>query len=187
MDTFRWIGVVVSMILALGMARLLISAVGLFRARSRAVMDWVPMVWAGAVLIQQIAFWWSLDQAAARPPTWTLPTFLMLVALGLALFLAATLILPANELKEGESLRGHFDRDGRWALLALIGFNLVVVVADWVIWREGPLSDSARLNVTLALIPLAGLFGSRRVQAAAGLAYVLIAVFGMIELSPSSY
>jgi hypothetical protein len=187
MDTFRWIAVVVSMILGLGVARLLTSVVGVFRALDRASLDWLPLVWAAAIFVQQIAFWWSLEDAAGRVTTWTLPSFLMLVALVLALFLAAALILPANDMAEGDSLRASFEKDGRWALLALAGFNAVVILANWVIWRGDPLSESVRLNVALTLVPLAGFFGSRRVQAIAAVVYALVAIWGVIELSPAEY
>jgi hypothetical protein len=187
MDTFRWIAVVVSMILGLGVARLLTSAVGVFRARDRAVLDWLPLVWAAAIFVQQVAFWWSLEDAAVRVATWTLPSFLMLVLLVLALFLAAALILPANDLTEGDSLRASFEKDGRWALLALATFNAVVILANWVIWRADPLSESVRLNVALTAVPLAGFFGSRRVQAIAALVYGVVAIWGVIELSPAEY
>jgi hypothetical protein len=187
MDTFRWIAVVVSMILGLGVARLLTGVVAVFRARGRATLDWLPLVWATAIFIQQIAFWWSLEDAAGQVATWTLPSFLMLVTLVLTLFLAAALVLPANDMVEGDSLRALFDRDGRWALLALAGFNAVVILANWVIWREGPLTESVRLNIALTVVPLAGFFGSRRVQAIAAVVYVVVAIWGVIELSPAAY
>lgn len=186
METFRWISVILSMILGLGIARLLASAVAIFRARGSATLDWVPMVWAAAIFIQQIAFWWSLEEAASRLPAWTLPVFLMLVLLVLALFLAASLVLP-GEMSAGDRLESHFHRDGRWALLALAAFNLVVIVADWVIWGSGPLSEAVRINVALTVVPLAGFLGSRRVQAIAALAYMAIIIWGVIDLTPAAY
>jgi hypothetical protein len=187
MDAFRWIAVVVSMILGLGVARLLICAVAVFRARDRATLDWLPLVWASAIFVQQIIFWWSLDEAAGRVTTWTLPEFLMLVTLVLALFLAAALILPANDLAEGESLRAVFEKDGRWALVALASFNAVAILANWVIWREAPLTESFWLNVALTVVPLAAFFGSRRVQATAAVGYGVAAIWAVIELSPAQY
>jgi hypothetical protein len=187
MDTFRWIAIVVSMILGLGVARLLSGLVAVFRSRGQAALDWPPLVWAAAIFIQQIAFWWSLEDAAGQVATWTLPAFLMLVALVLALFLAAALVLPAEPLAAGDSLRASFEKDGRWALLALAAFNAVVILANWVIWRADPFSESVRLNLALAVVPLAGFLGSRRVQAIAAVVYAAVAIWGVIELSPAAY
>jgi hypothetical protein len=187
MDTFRWISVVISMILGLGVARLLTGALVVFRARGNAVLDWVPLIWAAAIFIQQVAFWWSLEEAAVRLPTWTLGAFLMLVLLVLALFLAASLALPGSDMAAGDSLRLYFDKDGRWALVALAAFNLVVILANWVIWGAGPLSEAVRINVALTVVPLAGFLGSRRVQALAALAYMAIVIWGVVDLSPAAY
>lgn len=187
MDTFRWISVVLSMILGLGVARLLTGAVSVFRARKSVTLDWVPLVWAAAIFIQQVAFWWSLEEAAVRRPSWTLGVFLMLILLVLALFLAASLVLPGSDMTVGDDLRTYFEQDGRWALLALALFNLVIILANWVIWGAGLLSEAVRINVALTLVPLAGFYGSRRVQAVAALAYVVIAIWGVVDLSPAAY
>jgi hypothetical protein len=184
MDTFRWIAVIVALILGLGVARLLISAVGIFRARRRATLDWPPLLWAATIFLQEIAFWWNLEEAASRVTSWTLPSFLLLVALVLALFLAAALILPFNEMTENESLRAYFEEDGRWALLALAGFNLAIALIDFTTRSEGRLNEQIILNLLLATTALVTFFGSRRLQEAASLACLPIIVGGIARLSP---
>jgi len=47
MDSFRWVAVVLSIILGLGVTRLLSSAVEVFRSRNQAHLDWVPLAWEG--------------------------------------------------------------------------------------------------------------------------------------------
>lgn len=182
MNTFRWIAVIVAMIMGLGIARLLISAVGIFRARRRAQLDWLPLVWAGTIFLQEIAFWWNLEEAASRITVWTLPTFLMLVGLVLALFMAAALILPFNELEKGESLRTFFEEDGRWALIALAVFNLAIGVINF---RRGgwQFSEQVLLNLVFTSMALAAFFGSRRIQALASLTCPFIIVWGVARLT----
>jgi hypothetical protein len=182
MDTFRWIAVIVAMILGLGLARLLISAIGIFHARRRARLDWLPMVWAATIFLQEVAFWWNLEEAASRVTNWTLPSFLMLVALVLALFLAAALILPFNELKAGESLRTFFEQDGRWALVALASFNLGVGALN-LRRGGGEITENVVLNLVFAAMALAAFFGPRRVQALASLACFPIIVWGVSRLA----
>lgn len=187
MDTFRWISVVVAMILGLGVARLLASAITVFRARRRTALDWPPLVWAAAIFVQQVTFWWSLEEAGSLIGRWTFPAFLLLVGLVLALFVAAALILPFNDMADGQSLAAYFREDGRWALLALAAFNAIAIVGNSAIWREGLLSESVSLNLALTVLPIAGFFGSRRVQAFAALVYLVVAVWGAIALSPAAY
>jgi hypothetical protein len=184
MDNFGWIAVVVSLILGLGVARLLISALAIFRARRRAILDWPPLVWAATIFLQEVAFWWSLEEAASRVTTWTLPTFLVLVGLVLALFVAASLILPVDEMAEGESLRAYFEEDGRWALLALGAFNLVVALMNFALRSQGKLTEQAVINLLLAAVSLAAFFGPRRVQLVASAACLPLIVWGVARLTP---
>ena len=186
MDTFRWISVIVAMILGLGVTRLLLGAVAIFRARHGRTFDWLPFFWGAAIFLQQVNFWWSLEDAG-RVTSWTLPAFLLLVGLVLALFLAAAVIIPAEGLVEGDTLRAYFERDGRWALLALAAFNVLAMVANRELWSEGPLAESVRLNLVLTVIPIAGFLGSRRVQIGAAAAYALILAWAIARLSPMAY
>ena len=73
MKNFDWIAVVVSLILGLGVARLLISVVSIFQARRRVVLDWPPLIWAATIFLESVAFWWSLEESASRVTAWTLP------------------------------------------------------------------------------------------------------------------
>lgn len=186
MDTFRWISVIVAMILGLGVTRLLLGAVAIFRARHGRTFDWLPLFWSAAIFLQQVNFWWSLEDAG-RVTSWTLPAFLLLVGLVLALFLAAALIIPAEGLVEGDTLRAYFERDGRWALLALAAFNVLAMVANRELWSEGPLAELVRLNLVLTIIPIAGFLGPRRVQIGAAAAYALILGWAIARLSPMAY
>jgi len=187
LDTFRWISVIVSIILGLGVTRLLIGAVNVFRMRDRAVFYWPVLAWAAAIFAQQVAFWWSLEAASGVVTSWTFIAFLLLVGLVLALFLAATLILPFDRLPEGETLRTYFERDGRWALAALAVFNLLAILTNTEIWHEGLLTESARINLVLTIIPAAGFLGGRRVHMAAAIAYLVIVAWGIHDLSPLAY
>jgi hypothetical protein len=186
MDTFRWMSVVISIILGLGVTRLLLGAVGVFKARHASTVDGLPLAWAAAIFLQQVNFWWSLEDAGTGT-TWTLPSFLLLVGLVLALFLAAALILPVDAPAPGDTLRAYFERDGRWSLLGLAAFNVLAMVANWDLWSEGLLAESVSLNLVLTIVPIAGFLGSRRVQVAAAAAYIVILGWAIVRLSPIAY
>lgn len=186
MDTFRWMSVVISIILGLGVTRLLLGAVAVFKARHDRAIDGLPLAWGAAIFLQQVNFWWSLEDAGAGT-SWTLPSFLLLVGLVLALFLAAALILPVDPLAPEDSLRRYFERDGRWSLLGLAAFNVLAMVANWDLWHEGLLAESVSLNLVLAIIPVAGFLGVRRVQIAAAAAYIVVLAWAIARLSPIAY
>ena len=185
MDTFRWLSTVVSIILGLGIARLLTGAVALFQARRHRRFDWVPLMWAVAVFSQQIALWRSLKELATIVPKWSLGGFLMLVALVLALFLAAALVMPRDDNSKTESLRSFFDEDGRWALLMLAAFNICALLANLTFWQQSILSLDAALNALLAAFAIATFVGPRPVQVVTTVAYVATMILSIIQLSPS--
>ena len=76
----------------------------------------------------------------------------MLVALVLALFLAAALVMPRDDNSKTESLRSFFDEDGRWALLMLAAFNICALLANLTFWQQSILSLDAALNAMLRSI-----------------------------------
>ena len=187
LDTFRWISTVFSMILGLGVARLLASAVAVFRARRRAILDWVPMAWALFIFLQQLAFWWSMEELATAMRTWTFPNFLLIVALVLALFLAAALVLPPAEIEEGTNLRRHFEADGRWALIPIAAFNALAILANALFWNMDVLTLAEALNFALCLLPLIAFASPRPIQIAATLLYIPLGLYAFAELLPSHY
>lgn len=187
MDTFRWIAVVVSMILGLGVTRLLSSVVAVFKSRHRATMDSLPLIWAAVIFVQQVDFWWSLEELSVLIPRWSFAEFLMLVGLVLLLFLAAALILPQAEMEPGDGLRDYFDQDGRFALLALAMFSLLALVANLVFWGASVWSMEGAINAGLGVAALVAMARRGRTRAAATLCYLLLVMAGITQLSPASY
>jgi hypothetical protein len=187
MEAFRWVTIIVSILLGLGLTRILTSAISVFRARKRASLDWIPLVWAGTIFLQQIGFWWTLDELSKLVPHWSLGSFLFLVCLVLSLFVAAALILPSHDMVKDESLRDYFQMDGRWALLAVCGFNTLAIFANIVFWHASPISLETVLNLIVCLTPLIAFFGPRPAQVAATVAQALIVPVSLIVLSPSGY
>ncbi len=187
MDTFRWMSSVFSMILGLGVARILASAVAVLRARRRASLDWLPLAWAGFIFVQQLTLWWSLEDLANLSSHWTYFQFLILVALVLTLFVAAASVLPPSEIAKDESLRLFFEQDGRFGLIALAAFNLTALAINHIFWSSTSTSAGDGLNLLLTVLPLLGFFGTRRVQVAVTLLYLPTIATAVLLLSPNSY
>ena len=157
-DAFRLISVALSIVLGLGITRLLGASVAVFRMRHHVAIDWLPLAWAGCIFVWQL------------------------------LFLAAALVLPPAELPPGESLGGVFASDGRWALVPLAAYFLVATLADALFWGLPFLSLAAALNVVLAALPVAFLaLPGRPARAAITLAYVALTLVGAWYQSPAEY
>ena len=188
MDSFRWIAVVLSMILGLGVARLLSSVVEAFRSRNQAQMDWVPFAWAGCIFLWQLQFWWGIIELPGIIKAWTIGSFLTLISLTLLLFVSAGLVLPPSKLEKNESLRDSFERDGRWALVSLSAYFAVALFTDWLLWSVSPVSSWGAFLMVLIILPLVFTWSrSRRVQVVITVLYIPLCIWAALVLSRASY
>ncbi|RYD84235.1 MAG: hypothetical protein EOP84_06090, partial [Verrucomicrobiaceae bacterium] len=89
MDSFHWVTATLTMVLSLGMTRLLTSGVNLFKSRGRAKMDWVPLVWALCIFYSNLEFSWVIQSIGGLAGDWTFQRFLALFSLVIVLFLAS--------------------------------------------------------------------------------------------------
>lgn len=185
MDVFRWIAVVLSTVLGLGIARILTGYVAAFKMRDRLNIDWLPMILAGAVLGEILQFWWALVELGSRS-AWSLADFTILVALAMLLFLSAALISPSEA--DLDKRGNYFEKDGRWAMLVLALFHAVAIVANTWFWQQPFLSPDALVVVMLGAISLAAAMIRRRsVQQVAAVVYCLLSFLSTFIESPASY
>jgi hypothetical protein len=185
MDAFRWIAVVLSTILGLGIARILSGFVVAFKVRHQKTPDWLPLLVAAVVLGEALQFWWALAELSGRG-TWSLADFTLLVTLVLFLFLAAALIIPTDS--EAVDATAVFERDGRWALLLLACFHLTALFANWWLWDQSVLSLPGVAVVLLAALCLVGAIVPRRaVQEIVAVLYCILGVVGTFIESQAVY
>lgn len=185
MDTFRWLAVVLSTIIGLGITRILGGFVSAFKLRRRARPDWLPLTIAAVVLSEILQFWWALADLLTRTE-WAVVDFMLLVALVMQLFLAAALITPSEtEIVEEADF---FARDGRYALLVLAVFHLTAIVTNHRLWGQSALSPESLPILALAVICLvAASTRRRRLQEALAILYLLAGVAGILIESPWGY
>jgi hypothetical protein len=185
MDTFRWLAVVLSTILGLATTRILSGFVSAFKMRRRITPDWLPLLMAAVVLTEIFQFWWALAELLQRPQ-WSMIDFGLLIALAMTLFLAAALISPSEaDLAEGP---GFFQRDGRYALLALAVFHVGALVTNWWLWNLPPWATQDLPVIGLAVICVAAAVTSQRhIQVTMAVVYLLLGLAAIIAASPSSY
>ena len=185
---FRAIWVAPSIILGLGITRLGSDAVSLFRSRHRARIDWIPLLWAACIFVWQIQYLWAIIELPHFVRTWTLPEFLMLLSLSLALFVAAALVFPDNELRRSETLEDDFLRDGRWALVALSAWGYTAVLVDLWLFAEPLLSPDVGLMIVVATVPLLYLATrTRRLRAFITVGNLALTLWVAWFLSPNAY
>lgn len=95
MSFFEYISVIVSVILALGIARVLGGLGDLLVARREKKTYWVHSVWIAFVFLMHIRIWWSYWDVAAAPST-NLFAFLYMLIGPAAAYLSAYVLLPGG-------------------------------------------------------------------------------------------
>ena len=97
-DAFEFISVALSFVLGLGLTRLLLAAVNVFRSRRRLKFDWIPLTWAAVIFLFQIQYWWAIFELSGLVENWTLLQFVTLLVMAMLLFVAGALVLPTAEI-----------------------------------------------------------------------------------------
>lgn len=171
MNAFTPISTIISLVLGLGVTRMLLGLVAVFRSRKRAAVDWLPLAWAAIIFLTQMQYWWAVTHMPDALDDWTFPGFLALTGFTGLLFVCGALLLPQAEMLEEESLRTFFEAEGKWALPFLSLFFALSLVVNAVYFEVGLLEPWAVLNLIATLLPLIVYrSASRMLQAAITLA-----------------
>ena len=188
MTSFEYFSVALSFVLGLGITRLLVGALGVFRARRRQKVHWIPIVWAASIFILQIQFWWAIFELYGQIETWTHGVFGTLLLGAVLLFIAGALVFPASADQERSSLFEYFKEDGRWALLALAAYTAQSLWMNWYLFNTSPISVPGAWIVVFGGGSVAAFLASnRRLLGVITAAYLLIAIYAYFTFAPAQY
>src|SRR5204862_8082285 len=100
MDAFSYLSVLISIILALGMTRVLAGVGEMLQARSRRRLYWVHAVWVANLLLYLVEAWWIFYRWRNQRQ-WTFFLFIFVLISPTILYLASILLfLPASSWDE---------------------------------------------------------------------------------------
>jgi hypothetical protein len=122
-DPFSYLSVLISIVLALGMTRVLAGVGEMLQARSRRHIYWVHVVWTVNVFIYLVIAWWIFYRWRNQHP-WTFLLFVFVLVAPTILYLASLLLFPREgALDESVNYKTHFYANHRafFIILALYG------------------------------------------------------------------
>ena len=123
MDPFSYLSVLISIVLALGMTRVLAGVGEMLQARSRRRIYWVQVVWSVNVFIYLVVAWWIFYRWRNQQP-WTFFLFVFVLISPTILYLASLLLFPRESAAdESINYKTHFYANHRafFIILALYG------------------------------------------------------------------
>lgn len=120
MTLFSYLSFLTSIVLALGITRLLTGFGRLLEARHHIRLYWVHFIWILNVFLFQVLNWWILFRWESAPE-WTFFLFLFVLLSPIVSFLLSVFLIP-DHIEEGADLKQHFYTNHRWffALAALL-------------------------------------------------------------------
>ena len=93
MGAFEYLSVLISIILALGMTRVLAGVGEMLQARSRHRVYWVHVIWIVNLFLYLVIAWWIFYRWRDQQP-WTFYLFLFVLISPTILYLASVLLFP---------------------------------------------------------------------------------------------
>src|SRR4029450_8534942 len=93
MGAFEYLSVLISIILALGMTRVLAGVGEMLQARSRHRIYWVHVIWIVHLFVYLVIAWWIFSRWRDQQP-WNFYLFLFVLISPTVLYLASLLLFP---------------------------------------------------------------------------------------------
>ena len=161
MDAFSYLSVLLSIILGLGLTQVLTAVGRVIRHRDRVQADWLPILWAGVLLVVYVQVWWSMF-GLRELRSWTFVEFLVVLLQTVTLYMMAVMVLPEQIEKSGADLRGYYDRHHRWFFGFFLATLVISVVKDVIINRQLPEPSNLAFHGVFAAISLSAIVVARR-------------------------
>jgi hypothetical protein len=176
MSDFEFVSVILAIVIGLGVTRILSGLGSVLEHRKTLRSDRIVLTWAVGILLWQILFWLGTVNSARARPVFTVAGFGMLLLAAVALFFAATLVLP-GQIGPGTDLRQHYGAVRKPFFLVVLALPLLEVADSAVNGFQHPLSREPEYFITQA----AGILGcvlclakdSRRLHGVLAVVFVL--------------
>ena len=128
MDPFSYLSVLISIILALGMTRVLAGVGEMLQARSRRRLYWVHAVWIANLFLYLVVAWWIFYRWRNQQP-WTFFLFIFVLISPTILYLASIILFPPESaLDEFVDYKTHYYSNHRAFFILFATFTPVDVV-----------------------------------------------------------
>jgi hypothetical protein len=124
MDMYLHVRVLFSIILGLGISRLLTGVARIVQHPRQYRVYWVHLLWACFAFLYLINFWWW-EYRLASIQRWTFPLYFFIAMYAVLLFLLCVLLFP-DEMADYDSFKAYYYSRRQW----IFGLMTAVFVAD---------------------------------------------------------
>ena len=136
MGAFDYLSVLVSIVLGLGITRLLMGFGRWVESRSEFHAFGPSLAWAGFLLLVHIETWWTMF-GYMQHREWTFLQFVVVLLQPMVLFLMTLLVFPSSDSRR-QDLRENFLHQRPWFFGLLVVLLIVSIMRDLVLGRTLP-------------------------------------------------
>lgn len=178
MSTFEFVTVLMSIVVGLGITRVLSGLSALIEVRAEVQTDPVTLIWALNVLGFHLLYWWIVVNNWRTLEAWSFGRFAPLFLYGVLLYFCAALVLP-HDLKPGTDLEVRYESIrkpffGLWLLVMCSEVaDSLFKGTDYVLYELGP-GYLAVMAASFALLTGAVWTANRRYHLFAGFAFFAV-------------
>ena len=152
MDPFSYLSVLISIVLALGMTRVLAGVGDMLQARSRRHIYWVHAVWIVNLFLYLVVAWWIFYRWRNQQP-WTFFLFVFVLISPTILYLASLLLFPPEAtVNEFVDYKKHYYANHRVFFILFALFVPVDIVATMLKGIPQFLEQGLRYDISSTLL-----------------------------------
>ena len=157
MDQFEYVMVLVSIIIGLGITRILVGVGGIIdrqsRNNDRLELSLAHASWLGYCFLWLVLFWWWEFRFSIRVSDWTLGLYLFLICYAVTLFLIQAVLVPRTW--DGvTSLKDYFLERRLWFYSLLLFATILDQIDSYLKGGFEYLLDTGPINLAFAAVTL---------------------------------
>jgi hypothetical protein len=160
LSLFEYLAVIVSVIIGLGLTRILEGVGRQLEARDRVRVYWAHLVFTAIVFLGHLLFWW-LFWSSRDVEAWSFFPFLFLLLQPIILYLLAGLCFPDFSDTEPIDFRAFYYRNHRW-FFGLFALLMVLISLRDILFRSVPwISQGNAVKAGVLVTAVVGAISSR--------------------------
>lgn len=142
MTQHEYVFVAISVVLGLGITRLLNSVVSLIRAHEKVMFHWATALWAFCIMLYVLQLWW-VGWELRDVPEWTITDFFIMVIGAICIYGAAELSLPSEDYDISDDSEldflAHSRSFGRLSAVAMLVYFCIGPYVNMTLFNNPPL------------------------------------------------
>lgn len=142
-SAFEYVSILVSIILGLGITQILSSFSDLLYHYKEIKFYWPHTLWILFILFLHIQDWFITYQLKDKL-AWSLPALFFILLYPITLFIAAKMLLPANENDKGTDMRIYY-KSHYPVIFLIVGISIIISILFNIILLKKPLEHQILL------------------------------------------